>query len=114
MTPRLSEAGETTTDERTEHHDAMTHPHRRWVVDALETCGDLDLTGVAAHVLRREGESGEDARRNVEIGLVHVHLPKLDETDFVDFDAEERAVSLGERIEASDSRFESATAALSD
>ena len=114
MTPRRHRDDDTAEDDRSEIHDAMSHPYRRWAVDAIETCGTLDLQGVAAHVLRREGSVGEDARREVAVGLYHVHLPKLDDAGFVDFDIDEQTVAPGRRITPSTVRFDSVGVAVSD
>ncbi|MFC5969928.1 hypothetical protein ACFPYI_01155 [Halomarina salina] len=114
MSTRPDDRTDETTEDRTEMYDAMSHPHRRWAVDAVETCGALDLQGVVAHVLRREGLTGEDSRQNVAVGLYHVHLPKLDDAEFVEFDRDEQTVAPGDRITPATARFESGTAALSD
>lgn len=114
MSPRPHHGPDAETDDRTEMYDAMAHPHRRWAVDAVETCGTLDVRAIVAHVLRREGATGDPSRREVAIGLHHVHLPKLDDAGFVEFDHEDQTVAPGSRITPSDARFDSAGVATSD
>ena len=114
MSPRTHDDTDGATDDRSEAYDAMAHQHRRWAIRAVESCGTLDLRTIAAHVLRREGATGESSRREVTIGLYHVHLPKLDDAGFVEFDPDDQTVAPGSRITTSDARFDSVGVATSD
>ncbi|MFD1512388.1 DUF7344 domain-containing protein [Halomarina rubra] len=114
MSPGCSTPGSASTDERTALHDAMAHLHRRWVVDALDTYGSLDLSALAAHVVRREEAADASATDSIAVGLYHNHLPKLDSAGFVEFDAEERVAAPGERIETTAARLDATGLALSD
>ncbi|WP_254273730.1 winged helix-turn-helix domain-containing protein [Haloarcula marina] len=58
----------------TELFDALSHPHRRAVVDALDDGSCKSLTELARVVSRRERSLSV---REASVGLWHCHLPKL-------------------------------------
>lgn len=89
-------------DRRDELFDVLSHPRRRFVLDnlltvevpvSLETLA-TELVEWEAPLDRSGGETGA-----VELSLVHKHLPKMDETEFVEYDAAERTVTLADRTD---------------
>lgn len=76
--------------------DLLSNASRRRVIYALwkrgpTTVGDLaDAVVAAGHA---------DARDGALTSLVHVHLPKLDDSDVVEYDGPDDVVELGEGVE---------------
>lgn len=79
--------------------DALTHPHRRYVLYYLRTHSEgisVDtLTAVLANKL--EGPSataGKKTPERIEIALLHTHLPKLANAGLITFDQNRRSVEF--------------------
>lgn len=75
--------------------DALRDPRRRRVLAALEdaTGGRRDVTALAETVA-----AGDD-REQVHAGLVHHHLPKLDQLGYVRWDRDGGTVARGPKWE---------------
>lgn len=79
-------------------HPAVTpeNERRRLTLDVLsERAAPVDLADLAAAIERRESDldsaSGADTK-DVTVALHHVHLPKLEEADLLEYDAESRVI----------------------
>lgn len=91
----------TGTDENVDSlYDCMSHPRRRHALHCLQESGEpLALADLAADVAacETEFESGavpHQTVKDVQIGLYHVHIPKLVDADLVRFDSERGVVEL--------------------
>jgi hypothetical protein len=69
--------------------DTLSSPRRRYLIHCLsEQPGPVDVETLADEIYRRESDAGETTHpRQVEISLHHLHLPKLDARDFLDYEA---------------------------
>ena len=86
-----------------EIHEVLRNDRRRLALEALRDSGGEESVRelserIAAH------ETGEEPppkkkRQSVYVSLHQTHLPKLDELEVVEYDPEERDVSLGDRVE---------------
>lgn len=80
-------------------HDLLSSRRRRHVVVALsERNPPIALRELAAAVASREAETDSnevsaEVTDEITVALHHVHLPKLDDADIVDYDAERNAVA---------------------
>lgn len=85
-------------------HDALAHEHRQivltYLIEAETTVDVSDLaTSVAASASKTaETAASTEAIRRVTTGLLHMHLPKLDDAGFIQYDAARKTVSLSEDI----------------
>ena len=89
-------------DER-EIHEMLGNDRRRLALEALREGGGEESVRTLSEQIAAH-ETGEDPppknkRQSVYVSLHQTHLPKLDELDIVEYDPEERDVSLGERVE---------------
>ena len=89
-------------DER-EIHEVLGNDRRRLALEALREGGGEESVRTLSEQIAAH-ETGEDPppknkRQSVYVSLHQTHLPKLDELDIVEYDPEERDVSLGERVE---------------
>lgn len=92
-------------DEADDTFEALSHGYRRFALAALAEPGSaLAIADLAADVAAREHDEAIDdlsaevvtrTRRQ----LHHVHVPKLDDLGFVEYDRENRVVTLAERSE---------------
>lgn len=79
---------------------ALAEPRRRYALSALADHEEpLALEALASRVVAMEcdcdeTETAEVVERNVLVALYHTHAPLLAEADLVDFDRDERTVSL--------------------
>ena len=72
----------------TEQHEVLSSGRRRRVLSVLsETDLPISVAELARVVSTREYESDEQ-RERLQIELHHVHLPKLQELNIVDYDEE--------------------------
>lgn len=85
--------------------DLLSEERRRYVLYCLEGASHARLS-VSTLVERlstieKDSSIGQSTRREVEISLRHVHLPKLDDASIVEFDPDEAIVEYlgGERVE---------------
>jgi len=70
-----------------DRHRLLQEDRRRLALEVLaEKRGPTDLTGLASDVAAREGAVDDETRKQIEIALHHVHLPKLAECDVIDYD----------------------------
>ena len=87
--------------ETTEVHDILNNDRRRATIEYLrETVGPVSLRRLSEAVAEREcGESPppRDLRASVYNSLHQTHLPKLDECDVVDYDADRKTIAVDER-----------------
>lgn len=102
-------------DRQDELFAALSHPRRRFTLQYLRTAdAPLPVAELAAELVTWEDEttaidgSGE-ARTDVEIALMHVHLPKMAEADFVDYDASRRTVALADRSDEASTQLRAMT-----
>lgn len=78
----------------------LQHRYRRWTLWCLaQTDASLHLADVAREIAHRESSTAkttptEDTARSIYIQLYHNHIPKLNETDMVSFNSDEKLVSL--------------------
>lgn len=76
---------------------AIQHPVRRAVLARVnDSEGPLTVDSLGSDIAAGEGPPGTaDAERDVLVSLAHVHLPKLDEADLVDYDHRAGTVLAG-------------------
>lgn len=97
--------------------EILRDERRRAILSILNERGACTLADLVAEVGRREGNDGDEktnheevtyeaaadqfggGRRRIEASLVHAHLPKLEDTGVVRYDAD-RAVYRPDRVEA--------------
>ncbi|KTG09852.1 hypothetical protein AUR64_09490 [Haloprofundus marisrubri] len=67
--------------------DALSNPRRRHLIHALsEQPGPVTVDTLAEAVHRREADAGETTHpEQIAISLHHLHLPKLDSREFLDY-----------------------------
>lgn len=80
----------------------LSNKQRRRAIEVLETTdGPIATADLAIELARREtGDDDSDTMfetaKQARVNLHHCHLPKLEEVDLVDYDAEERLVTSPE------------------
>lgn len=84
-------------------HDVLRNGRRRLTITCLQDTeeGCLSLGELAEQVAALEtGESPppRDKRQSVYVSLQQTHLPKLENLDIVEYDSDEKEVSLRERV----------------
>lgn len=74
--------------------DLLSNARRRYVLSYLHgTDGDeADLSELVDWVTRQEVDGDGDHRESVAIALHHTHLPRLAESDVLDYDARSQTV----------------------
>jgi hypothetical protein len=78
-------------------YEALTHPYRRSVLQALSTT-PLTIDKLVSQVVRDlDAHNGADERLQVLISLYHVHLPKLEEANLIEWNGQ--SVSISNRIQ---------------
>ncbi len=89
--------GERTMDEL---FDVLSHRYRRHALVALRNRdGPTALADLAVDVAERETDEPSDdglkeLAREIEISLYHVHVPKLADAEFVEFDRDRNTVRI--------------------
>lgn len=84
---------------------AVDHRYRRYLLRSLaDRESSLSLADLAFDVAAREheasvGDVSEDRVEAIRQELHHLHVPKLDELGFVDYDRERRVVTLAEQTD---------------
>jgi len=73
----------------------LAHPARRELLSVLLDSRVGDRRDLAERLARSRTTDCDDAER-LEVALHHVHLPKLDEQQYVDYDARSGDVALWE------------------
>jgi hypothetical protein len=96
-----------------EVYDILRNERRRHVLRYLRTNGDVASIGDLADAIA-ETETGEspppsDSRQSVYVSLHQTHLPKLDNLGVIEYDREERTVSLRPRADQIVARLEGAS-----
>lgn len=83
-----------------ETFDLLTHPHRRYILYYLtRECERVEIETLATAIAEWDGGHTADRRTahtDVEIGLRHMHLPKLADAGTVTFDADTGCIELRE------------------
>src|SRR6056297_3104084 len=85
--------------------EVLKNERRRRVLAYLRENDDtVSLSDVAEHIAAVENEKPETAlssqeRKRVYVGLYQCHLPKMDDTDVIDFDGNRGTVELGDNAE---------------
>lgn len=92
-------------DRQNELFEVLAHPRRRFVLQYLQTTDTpLLVDKMATELVARDGHRtvsprSSDGKKAVEMSLAHSHLPKLDDTGFVQYDATRGTVALAERAD---------------
>lgn len=90
---------------RSERYGALSDQYRRFVLQYLRSAGtplglDELVDELAAREARRPvSERSCDDRADLEIALVHCHLPKLAEAGLLEYDRASGTVAPGDRID---------------
>jgi len=80
--------------------DVLRHRVRRIVIEALlEAGGPVETWALAERVVERTGGDGPETHREAYVGLHHVHLPRLEDHDFVSLAADGGIVEALEAVE---------------
>lgn len=74
--------------------DVLSNPRRRHLIHVLsEQPGPVTVETLAEEVYRREADTGETTHpEQIAISLHHLHLPKLDSRDFLDYEPARKEV----------------------
>jgi len=85
--------------------EVLKNERRRRVLKFLcENPETVSLSDLAEHIAAIENDKPETAlssqeRKRVYVGLYQCHLPKMDDTDVIDFNGDRGTVALGENAE---------------
>lgn len=85
--------------------EVLKNERRRRVLQYLrDSSGTVSLSDVAEHIAAIENDKPEKAlssqeRKRVYVGLYQCHLPKMDDTDVVDFNGNRGTIDLGDNAE---------------
>ena len=85
--------------------EVLKNERRRHVLAYLkDNPGTVSLSDIAEHIAAIENNKSVQAlssqeRKRVYVGLYQCHLPKMDDTDVVDFDGNRGTIELGENAE---------------
>lgn len=85
--------------------EVLKNERRRRVLRYLKTNEEtVSLSDIAEHIAAIENDKPEKAlssqeRKRVYVGLYQCHLPKMDDTDVIDFDGNRGTVELGDNAE---------------
>lgn len=109
MTNRLSETDltgfDTGGDGRDELFDVLSHPHRRFILHALQTTNvavpvdELTTELVAWEARRPVADRSGDGRDGIRISLLHSHLPKMARAGLIRYDETQQTVTLADRTD---------------
>ena len=92
----VSGTGRRTVAERIDRsYDLLSHAYRRQILYALREDGTA-TTGELADAVLTAGLA--DARDRTLAGLIHTHLPKLDDHGIVEYDRDDGVVSLADGV----------------
>ena len=90
---QLESSRKTDGRDRDELFEALTHRRRRRVLGLLRSAGEPMSLSAVAEELAADAECDDPVER-IEITLYHRHVPKLEETDLVAFDADRKTLRL--------------------
>ncbi len=85
--------------------EVLKNERRRRVLKYLaENPGTASLSDLAEHIAAIENDKPETAlssqeRKRVYVGLYQCHLPKMDDTDVIEFDGDRGTITIGENAE---------------
>jgi len=85
--------------------EVLKNERRRRVLKYLSgQDGTVSLSDLAEHIAAIENDKPETAlssqeRKRVYVGLYQCHLPKMDDTDVIDFDGNRGTIDLGDNAE---------------
>jgi hypothetical protein len=79
--------------------EMLSHEPRRRILVAVGRDNPRDEDEIASKLAATEHEGGPDTTELVKTKLYHVHLPKLDEAGFIDWDRESCHIRRGPRFE---------------
>lgn len=74
--------------------EILSHPHRRRIITRLHDRNPRDEDGFELEELTNNNELGNET-----ITLIHIHLPKLADSGFIDWNQEQQIVTRGPRFE---------------
>ena len=97
----LDADGARSSEELDELFEALGDWQRRAVVAELSRDGPQDVEELAGRIAE---EADAAATSNVEISLVHCHLPKLDEAEVITYDSNEQRCALSDTERARTAR----------
>ncbi|WP_323191886.1 hypothetical protein [Halostella sp. PRR32] len=84
---------ERTIEEFDEVFDLLAHPHRRTVIDELESDVTVTVRELAERIAERRDSASLSSAR---IALCHNHLPRLAEAGVVSYDHDEKRCELND------------------
>lgn len=87
--------------------ECLRHPKRRFVLYHLRECEVLTVDELARQVAAWEGEVPPeevepDTRKRAATNLIHIHLPKLSDTMFIEYDQRSKTLRYTEPPELLD------------
>lgn len=74
--------------------EILSHPHRRRIITRLHTRSPRDEDEFELEEL-----TGNDELDNETITLIHIHLPKLADSGYINWDQKQQIVTRGPRFE---------------
>ena len=80
--------------------ETLSHPLRREIIRYFENCAETETAALEDLLGHIEQEVQSETREQTKIQLVHQHLPKLSETEWLEYDPGADAVQYYGKDEA--------------
>ncbi|RLM88460.1 helix-turn-helix transcriptional regulator [Haloarcula sp. Atlit-7R] len=79
--------------------EILSHEYRRRILLAVAQQNPQDEADITSEAVAEEHGDDGDALEHVKTGLHHVHLPKLADAGFIDWDRDSGTITRGPRFE---------------
>ncbi|RLM89549.1 ArsR family transcriptional regulator [Haloarcula sp. Atlit-7R] len=79
--------------------EILSHEYRRRILLAVAQQNPRDEDDITSETVAGEHDDDGDALEHVKTGLHHVHLPKLADAGFIDWDGDSGTITRGPRFE---------------
>ncbi|WP_199722333.1 helix-turn-helix transcriptional regulator [Haloarcula sp. Atlit-120R] len=79
--------------------EILSHEYRRRILLAVAQQNPQDEDDITSEAVAEEHGDDGDALEHVKTGLHHVHLPKLADAGFIDWDRDSGTITRGPRLE---------------
>lgn len=79
---------------------ALANDRRRVLLRYLKRMGGaIAVTEAAEHILEAD-RCATKSRKDIVLELYHIHLPKLDEVDLIEYDSDQQLVESGSELQS--------------